>query len=193
MSHRCDLSVFSIIFPLFDICNHTVIEHDTASWCTTSDHIGKVDSCYNNFMNGVWTFCLDGVLIWGCFIGGVLTLDRAWRAQRVSLCQPGWSCMTSQLLLRFVATPIQLRHIFTRRTETCLFFAFAESVYWFDFYFESSTSLDVRFIVSFIIFIRGWWTVFWSWLKRAAKITPILSLRGNVGALKFYYFLVTPT
>jgi len=76
---------FPLFFPLFDIYNHTVIEQDTASWCKTSDHIVKVDSCYNNVMNGVRAFCLDGVLIWGCFIGGVLPLDRAWRAQRVPL------------------------------------------------------------------------------------------------------------
>ena len=61
---------FPLFFPLFDIYNHTVIEQDTASWCTTSDHIAKVDSCYNNVMTGVRAYCLDGVLIWGCFYWG---------------------------------------------------------------------------------------------------------------------------
>jgi len=71
MSHGCDLPVFSIIFfPLFDIYTHSVIEQDTASWCKTSDHIGNFDSCYNNVMNGVRAFCLEGVLIWGCFLLG---------------------------------------------------------------------------------------------------------------------------
>jgi len=77
---------FPLFFPLFDIYNHSVIEQDTASWCKTSDHIGNFDSCYNNVMNGVRAFCLEGVLIWGCFfIGGVLPLDRVWRAQRLPL------------------------------------------------------------------------------------------------------------